>query len=197
MKNRRFTGRQSVLQALEQMDFGQEQVNRIALVGLGGVGKTQIALQFAYQTKEKLPHYSIFWIPTLSDEGAERAYMEIARKLGVHKANDDYDVKELVCQHLASGKAGKWLLIVDNADDPDLILGNEENPGLERNLPLSDNGVILITTRTRQIAVDLAQSDVLDVDEMDKEEAIDLFKTTLIEQRKLATKNWSSTSLQS
>ncbi|KAH7259194.1 uncharacterized protein BKA55DRAFT_591966 [Fusarium redolens] len=140
------------------MAFGQEQVNRIALVGLGGVGKTQIALQFAYQTKEKLPHYLIFWIPTLSDEGAERAYMEIARKLGVHKANDDYDVKELVCQHLASGKAGKWLLIVDNADDPDLILGNEGNPGFERNLPLSDNGVVLITTRTRQIAVDLAHN---------------------------------------
>ncbi|EGU77119.1 hypothetical protein FOXB_12370 [Fusarium oxysporum f. sp. conglutinans Fo5176] len=171
---------ESFLKALNEMAFGEDQVNRIALVGLGGVGKTQIALQFAYQVKEKYPHHSIFWVPTLSGEGAERVYVEIARRLGVQKTNDDDDVKELVCQHLASGKAGKWLLIVDNADDPDLILGNGENPGLERYLPLSDNGIVLITTRARQIAVDLAQSDVLYVEEMDREEAICLLTTSLI-----------------
>ncbi|KAH7217226.1 hypothetical protein BKA60DRAFT_609147 [Fusarium oxysporum] len=139
----------AVLKALEEMAFGQEQVNRIALVGLGGVGKTQIALQFAHEVKEKHPHYSIFWVPTLSDEGAERAYAEIAKRL------------RLVCQRLASGEAGKWLLIY---------------------LPLSDNGMVLITTRTRQIAVDLAQPDVLDVQEMDREEAIHLFTTSLIQK---------------
>ncbi|EWZ80549.1 hypothetical protein FOWG_15279 [Fusarium oxysporum f. sp. lycopersici MN25] len=185
MKNRRFTGRRSVLQALEEMAFGQDQVNRIALVGLGGVGKTQIALQFAHEVKEKHPHYSIFWVPTLSNEGAERAYVEIAKRLRVQKTDDSDDVKELVCQHLASGEAGKWLLIVDNADDPDLILGTEQKRGLEEYLPLSDNGVVLITTRTRQIAVDLAQSDVLDVQEMDREEAIHLFTTSLIQKPQL------------
>ncbi|KAL7758686.1 hypothetical protein ACKLNR_011113 [Fusarium oxysporum f. sp. zingiberi] len=188
VKNRRFTGRESVLKALEEMAFGQDQVHRIALVGLGGVGKTQIALQFAHQVREKHPQYSIFWVPTLSDEGAERAYMEIARKLGVQKINDDDDVKELVCQHLASGEAGKWLLIADNADDPDLILGTEDNTGLDEYLPLSDNGVVLITTRTRKIAVDLAQSDVLDVEEMEREEAIELFTTSLIEKQQSGNK---------
>ncbi|EWY82414.1 hypothetical protein FOYG_14513 [Fusarium oxysporum NRRL 32931] len=182
MKNRRFTGRRSVLQALEEMAFGQDHVNRIALVGLGGVGKTQIALQFAHEVKENHPHYSIFWVPTLSNKGAERAYVEIAKRLRVQKTDDSDDVKELVCQHLASGEAGKWLLIVDNADDPDLILGTEQKRGLEEYLPLSDNGVVLITTRTRQIAVDLAQSDVLDVQEMDREEAIHLFTTSLIQK---------------
>ncbi|RKK71081.1 hypothetical protein BFJ69_g11241 [Fusarium oxysporum] len=93
MKNRRFTGRRSVLKALEEMAFGQEQVNRIALVGLGGVGKTQIALQFAHEVKEKHPHYSIFWVPTLSDEGAERAYAEIAKRLRVQKTDGSDDVK--------------------------------------------------------------------------------------------------------
>ncbi|QKD61685.2 uncharacterized protein FOBCDRAFT_254038 [Fusarium oxysporum Fo47] len=175
----------AILQALEEMAFGQDQVNRIALVGLGGVGKTQIALQFAHEVKEKHPHYSIFWVPTLSNEGAERAYVEIAKRLRVQKTDDSDDVKELVCQHLASGEAGKWLLIVDNADDPDLILGTEQKRGLEEYLPLSDNGVVLITTRTRQIAVDLAQSDVLDVQEMDREEAIHLFTTSLIQKPQL------------
>ncbi|KAJ9415389.1 hypothetical protein QL093DRAFT_2105985 [Fusarium oxysporum] len=95
------------------------------------VGKTQIALQFAHEVKEKHPHYSIFWVPTLSDEGVECAYAEIAKRLRVQKTDDSDDVKELVCQQLASGQAGKWLLIVDNADDPDLIIGSEQKRGLE------------------------------------------------------------------
>jgi hypothetical protein len=37
------------------------------------MGETQIALRFAYQTKERRPDYSIFWVPVLSDELAEQA----------------------------------------------------------------------------------------------------------------------------
>ncbi|KAF4344586.1 kinesin light chain [Fusarium beomiforme] len=182
MQSRCFTGRQSVLQQLDTMAFGQEPIHRIALVGLGGVGKTQIALQFARQAKDKHPEYSIFWVPTLSDEGAQGAYVEIAKLLGLEQANDDVDIKNLVRQHLESNKAGKWLLIVDNADDADLILGWDENPGLEQYLPLSETGVILITTRTRKIAVDLAQSDVIDVHQMEEKEAKDLFRGLLIQK---------------
>ncbi|KAF9779925.1 hypothetical protein IL306_001095 [Fusarium sp. DS 682] len=187
MKNRRFTGRQSVLQALEEMAFGDEQVHRMALVGLGGIGKTQIALQFAYQVKERHPNYSIFWVPALSDEGAERAYVDIARRLSIQKASND-DIKELVCQHLASGKAGKWLLVVDNADDSELIIGSDNKSGLEKYLPESEHGVVLITTRTRKVATDLAKSDVLDVEKMDKEEAIDLFTSSLIQKQQGSSK---------
>ncbi|KAM0203118.1 hypothetical protein ACHAPI_001292, partial [Fusarium lateritium] len=182
-ENLRFTGRTTVLNALEDVFFGQEQTQRMALVGLGGIGKTQIALHFAYQVKKKKPEYSIFWLPVLSDEGAERAYAEIAKELGLQKRSEDDDVKGLVCQHLSSAEAGKWLLIVDNADDQELILGSIDKPGLEEYLPQSESGMILLTTRSRRVAGEFAQYDVIDVEQMDKKEAMNLLRNSLVQKQ--------------
>ncbi|KAF5530869.1 kinesin light chain [Fusarium mexicanum] len=186
LPNKRFTGRTTVLNALEDNFFGQEQTQRMALVGLGGIGKTQIALHFAYQVKEKRPEYSIFWVPVLSNETAEGAYVGIAKKLGLQKSSEDDDVKDLVYQHLSSDKAGKWLLIVDNADDEELVLGSADKSGLEEYLPQSENGMILLTTRSRQVAGKFAQyDDVIDVEQMDKKEAMNLLRITLNQKQLL------------
>jgi hypothetical protein len=53
-KNKRFVGRVAVLEILEKM-FTQKESQRVAVVGLGGMGKTQVALQFAYWVKENQP----------------------------------------------------------------------------------------------------------------------------------------------
>ncbi|EWZ29035.1 P-loop containing nucleoside triphosphate hydrolase protein [Fusarium oxysporum Fo47] len=187
-RNTRFTGRTTVLNALEDKFFGPEQSQKVALVGLGGVGKTQIALRLAYQMKEKRPDYSIFWVPVLSDETAERAYVDIAKKLGLQKSSEDDDVKDLVCQHLSSDKAGKWLLIVDNADDKEIIFGSAEKPGLEEYLPQSENGIILLTTRSGQVAVEFAPSDVVYIEQMDQEEAVILLEKSLVQGQLLQDK---------
>ncbi|KAM0297028.1 hypothetical protein ACHAPM_010217 [Fusarium culmorum] len=187
-KNKRFTGRTTVLNALEDSFFGQEQTQRMALVGLGGVGKTQIALRFAYRIKEKRPEYSIFWVPVLSAETAERAYRDMAKKLGLQKSSEDEDVKDLVCQHLSSDKAGKWLLIIDNADEEELIFGSAEKPGLEEYLPQNENGIILLTTRSGQVANDFAQADVIYIEQMDQEEAKNLFEKFLVQKNLLRDK---------
>ncbi|CAF3455143.1 unnamed protein product [Fusarium graminearum] len=182
-KNIHFTGHATILNALEDAFFGQEQIQRMALAGLGGVGKTQIALHFAYQVKDKWPEYSIFWVPVLSNEGAEHAHAEIAKKLGLQKESEDDDVKRLVCQHLSSAKAGKWLLIVDNADDHELFLGSADKPGLEEYLPQSENGMILLTTRSTQVAGEFAQYDVIEVKQMNNEEAMSLLETSLVQKQ--------------
>ncbi|KAF4456158.1 kinesin light chain [Fusarium austroafricanum] len=183
-KNPRFTGRADIIKELYEKLFGEQQVERMALVGLGGVGKTQIALHFAYHIKESHPEYSIFCVPTLSHESTERAYMEIAKKLGLEESSDE-DVKEQVCQHLSSDEAGKWLLIVDNADDEKLIQGSEDEPGLEELFPQSEHGRILLTTRSGRVALDFAQPDVIDVEQLDQQEAINLFKGSLTQKKLL------------
>ncbi|KAH7184061.1 hypothetical protein DER44DRAFT_710231 [Fusarium oxysporum] len=187
-RNTRFTGRTTILNALEDKFFGPDRSQKVALVGLGGVGKTQIALRFAYQMKEKRPDYSIFWVPVLSDETAERAYVDIAKKLGLQKSSEDEDIKDLVCQYLSSDKAGKWLLIVDNADDQELILGFAEKSGLEEYLPQSEDGIVLLTTRSRHVAVEFAQSDVIDTEQMDQNEATTLLEKSLIQKQPLQDK---------
>ena len=184
-KNPRFTGRTTILSALEDKFFGLNQSRKVALVGLGGVGKTQIALRFAYQIKENRPDFSVFWVPVLSGETAERAYVEIAKKLGLQRSSEDDDVKDLVCQYLSSEKAGKWLLIVDNADDEELVLGSAEKPGLEEYLPQSEDGIILLTTRTDQVAEGFAQSDMINIHQMDQEEAATLLKKSLVQKQLL------------
>ncbi|KAJ4011437.1 hypothetical protein NW752_008435 [Fusarium irregulare] len=184
-ENTRFTGRTSILNALEDKFFGQDPSQRMSLVGLGGVGKTQIALRFAYQIKDHRPDYSIFWVSALSDETAERAYGDIAKKLGVQKRSEDDDVKDLVYQYLSSDKAGKWLLIVDNADDAELILGSAEKPGLEEFLPQREDGIILLTTRSGKVAEAFAQSDVIDIEQMDREESTMLLGKSLARKQLL------------
>ncbi|KAH7318510.1 P-loop containing nucleoside triphosphate hydrolase protein [Stachybotrys elegans] len=178
-KNKQFTGRTAILDALEKMLFGEEPSQKTALVGLGGVGKTQIALRFAYRVQETRPDYSIFWVPVLSEQSAVQAYTEIARKLDLRKMKEDEDIRELVCRHLNSDEAGKWLLIIDNADDQELVFGANDKPGVEEYLPQSKHGVVLLTTRSTAVAANFAGSDVIDVEQMNPEEAADLLRKSL------------------
>lgn len=177
-KNQRFTGRNAILEELDQKFFGSSPVQRTALVGLGGAGKTQIALSFAYQIKETRPEYSIFWVPLLSHETTEQAFVDIAKKLNLqHKTNNaDKCVKDMVCQYLSADEAGKWLFIIDNADDQTLVSGSEDSAGLDQFFPTSDHGILLMTTRLGHVAEEFAGSDVLEIKEMSKTEAEELFQ---------------------
>ncbi|RYP57635.1 hypothetical protein DL769_009356 [Monosporascus sp. CRB-8-3] len=181
-KNRRFTGRNTILETLKTKLFIQN-CQKLAVVGLGGVGKTQVALQLAYWVKENQSEYSIFWVPALSDGSFDQAYTEIARHLDIRIQKDD-ELKETVRQHLESEKAGKWLLVVDNADDMDTLFGSPNKPGgISKHLPDSENGLTLFTTRSREVAVSLVEGDLIDLEEMSSEEAMGFFQKTLTQKR--------------
>ncbi|KAI4864171.1 hypothetical protein F4820DRAFT_449256 [Hypoxylon rubiginosum] len=65
-RNDRFTGRDDILDELEEKLFVGRECQRLVVFGLGGVDKTQLALQFAYWVKDNQPEYSVFWVPALS-----------------------------------------------------------------------------------------------------------------------------------
>jgi len=127
----------------------------------------------AYWVKVNHPQYSVLWVPALSNAMFEQAYTEIAKKLGVRQA-DDEDIREVVRQYLSSDKAGPWLLIVDNADDNELVLGGFKKPGLVDYLPQSEHGLILVTTRSQEVAERVTNGNIVELGDMNKQEALDL-----------------------
>ncbi|KAJ5369882.1 TPR repeat protein [Penicillium cataractarum] len=114
-------------------------------------------------------------------ETFELGCMEIARALGIRQGQEgNEDVKILVRQRLRESTAGKWLLIVDNADDLDLLLGTHQTDGLLAFLPESDDGLTIFTTRHGAVAQYLTGSDVVEMGKMTGQETAELLEKSLI-----------------
>lgn len=175
-------GREELLKKLQTMLFTTQGFQKVALVGLGGVGKTQTALQLAFWVKQFKQEYSVFWVPALSFASFGQAYTQIMKLCAIRGAEDE-DPKELVRQYLNSEKSGKWLLVVDNADDMEIVRGSRDvGNDIYRFLPTSDQGRILFTTRFRKVAVSVATSSVLEIDEMSQKEAKCYLEKSLIQK---------------
>src|SRR5467141_4062939 len=181
-RNRRFVGRRNEVVGLQEriVSKDQQHVRKMAITGLGGVGKTQIALEIAYRIRDKKPECSIFWIPATSVEKIEQAYMGIGERLGLQDVTPA-DMKKAVNAHLSSEKTGPWLLIIDNADDMNIWTTSDgSSPALKTYIPQSKYGFVLFTTRNQQVATSLVGPDVINIPKMDDKIATDLLRASLI-----------------
>ncbi|KAI0887873.1 uncharacterized protein GGS22DRAFT_90148 [Annulohypoxylon maeteangense] len=185
-RNGNFVGRESILQRLLKRippRANKDDCQRTALEGLGGIGKTQIALEAAYQVRDHHPECSVFWVPAVDAASFENAYRDIGRQLGVKGIDNDQDeVKTLVQAALSNESAGNWLLIIDNADDLELLF---TDLALFDYLPFSRQGSILFTTRTHEATVklDISQKDITIVTGMNEDEATNLLRAGLKESQ--------------
>ncbi|RYN53567.1 hypothetical protein AA0118_g9685 [Alternaria tenuissima] len=91
---------------------------RAALVGLGGVGKSQLALQYAHSIRDAAPHTFVFWVHASTRARFEEAYKDIAGRLGLPGRDDpEANVLRLVHDWLRDEANGQWVMVVDNVDD--------------------------------------------------------------------------------
>lgn len=190
-KNPGFVGREGEIAKVEEL-FGRiNGPSKVAIYGLGGVGKTQIALELAYRVRGRDPTCSVFWIPCTSSASVEQGYMDIAQTAGIQGVKPA-DVKERVKAYLSQASIQTWLLIYDNADDMDIWVRDGAGAiELVNLLPQSEQGHILFTTRNRNLAVRLASPFVVDISEPDTETGVKILEKALL--RKGLIKNTNET----
>ncbi|WP_340558066.1 FxSxx-COOH system tetratricopeptide repeat protein [Streptomyces sp. GSL17-111] len=140
LRNPRFTGRDDLLMELQQRLTDVDQgVSACALVGMPGIGKTQLAAEYAHRFT---PDYDIvWWVPSDQRGTLRERYGELAPELGLRTGSETGERIRVVREALRRGEPyGRWLLVFDGWDDLD---------GAELLLPPGQTGHVLVTSRNR------------------------------------------------
>ncbi|KAJ5410945.1 uncharacterized protein N7487_005304 [Penicillium crustosum] len=181
-KDPMFIGREAVISAIKERHkaIGQRH-ERVALVGLAGVRKTQTAIEYSYRVRESTPDMWVFWIHASNAARLEQGYQQIAAAEVPGRDDPKMNILQLVYQWLCDARNGRWLMVLDNADDDGIFFSdntfNERGP-LVSFLPQAAHGSILITSRNGLAARNLVGSDrhVITVQPMNEDESLTLLR---------------------
>ena len=114
-RNRSFAGRTDLLRAAEAvLDRPASTPRLIALHGLGGVGKTEMALELAH--RRHTPERVCWWIVADSAQAVARGFADLADALDIPTATRQEDQLAALWDELS--KRQRWLLVLDNVEDP-------------------------------------------------------------------------------
>ncbi|MEU4741996.1 FxSxx-COOH system tetratricopeptide repeat protein [Actinosynnema sp. NPDC023658] len=144
-RNVNFTGRTDLLQELERrlVRGATAAVLPEALHGMGGVGKSQLAIEYAYRNRANFD--LIWWVPAERSVKIVNSLVELGQRLDLNVGTEANVAVQQVLDALRSGNHPKvpanWLLIFDNADSPNAV---------QQYLPTGGTGRILVTSRNSQ-----------------------------------------------
>ncbi|KAF2022747.1 putative kinesin [Setomelanomma holmii] len=168
--------------------------SRVALVGLGGVGKSQLAIEHAHRTHKQSPETWVFWVHASNAARFEQSYRNIANRVKIAGRQDPLaNIFELVHDWLCESRQ-RWLLVLDNVDDARFLLSSQTDSHdqgqttnaqvirkpLREYLPHCKRGSILVTARNDEAALKLVERrDIVTVGPMDQPGAVTLFEKKL------------------
>ena len=136
-----FIGRDDVLLRIEGEPSRRLSTRVVVLQGMGGQGKSQIALEFC-RRKRNNPFSAIFWVDASSEHSLQGSLQSILERLKSPEAILQSREAQIsyVLQKLASWHR-RWLLVFDNYDDIEAF------PNVRDYIPSSELGTVLITSR--------------------------------------------------
>ncbi|KAF2105249.1 P-loop containing nucleoside triphosphate hydrolase protein [Lophiotrema nucula] len=167
--------------------------SRVALVGLGGVGKSQLAIEHCYRAAEQSPEMWVFWVHASNAARFEQSLRDLADSVKIEgRCDPQANIFKLVHDWLRDSK-NTWLLVLDNVDDARFLLhapasGQGQSGDKSRSvsrplreyLPYCERGSIIVTTRNKEAAVKLVEPrDIVAVEPMDQMQAVALLEKKL------------------
>jgi tetratricopeptide (TPR) repeat protein len=135
-RNLHFLGREDSLEKIEFTFDKAKGPTVIALSGLGGVGKSQLALEYTYRYMKG--NYVVAWIRAESLASTEADFVALATALGLAEASKADMRAVMSAVHAWLETNDNWFLVLDNVEGPDT---------LQKILPRHLRGRVLITTR--------------------------------------------------
>jgi tetratricopeptide (TPR) repeat protein len=183
-RNHCFVGRESQLAELEAKLFSNKQTTTtLAIVGPGGSGKSQLALEVAHRTRQNNENCSVFWMDASDKDSLYQSYANVAQKLSIPGWDDDQaNTKQLVERCVVGMSARQCLLIFDNTEDMTLRsdgLSTTEAADLTDFLPQSKLYTVVFTTTSSDTARTLALHNILALRELTLDTALRMLQVRL------------------
>jgi tetratricopeptide repeat protein/NB-ARC domain-containing protein/AAA domain-containing protein len=163
-RNATFTGRDVNLEKLRDEILGGSPavILPVALHGLGGVGKTQVALEYVHRFKAD--YDLVWWVEAEQADFIRTSMAALARQLGLPVGENVPQAAQAARDALRRGEPySRWLVVFDNAANPD------ELDAYLPDLPTTGTGHVLVTSRNLAWA---SRANSLEVDVFSRAESV-------------------------
>lgn len=161
-ETQQFVAREDELRDIHEALSGDGSRRTVVLYGLGGIGKTQLAVAYAKRYKDN--YSAIFWLNIKDEDSLKQSFAKVAKQiLREHPSASrlsSVDIKNLD-EIIDAVKAWqglpyntRWLMICDNYDNPKLA-SNKDITALDitKYLPEAYQGSVLVTTRSSEVEI--------------------------------------------
>ena len=142
LKNPFFTGRKTHLEQLGKLlqETGTVEITQaVSISGLGGIGKTQLALEYAHRNYPKV-YLTVLWVNAADSTTLQESYDSVAHTLELPESNENDPMVRIQAVKRWLEEHTSWLLVMDNADDLQLA---------HSFLPVKPLGHSILTTRSQ------------------------------------------------
>ena len=161
-----FTGRESIMTSMKQTllsVFKAQQRKIVVLHGLGGMGKTQSAIHFAWQHQQDFT--AVLWLNAKDEDSLRQSFQEVATRLpkgavpqtileDTQSTAGLQKLVETVKEWLAQPTNKQWLLIFDNHDNPNIQENKDKLAyDIQTYLPKASHGSVILTTRWASLKI--------------------------------------------